>query len=168
MKKLITIILAMAMLLPAVALADLPDVAAFTDQELRDLITAASAELLARNTAEPDGILIFEKDGIKLYQTGEPTLSSEYMHIPVAVYNDTDFEMNVSPENAKINGWEVYSGGIVVGAKARKKGDIAFNIANADVTELGQIDSLRFSWLVFNQETWERPYEGEEEEYRFW
>ena len=43
MKKLITIILAMAMLLPAVALADLPDITSLSDQELKDLIEVCSA-----------------------------------------------------------------------------------------------------------------------------
>ena len=85
MKKLLTIILAVSLLLPAIALADLPDVTAYTDQELKDLISACSAELRARNTEEPAGTLVFEHEGVKLYQTGNPRFSSDYMYIPVSI-----------------------------------------------------------------------------------
>lgn len=168
MKKLITIILALAMLLPAVALADLPDVTGMTDQELHDMISACSAELMARNTSEPDGTLLFEFDGVKLYQKGEPYKSSSYLYIPVAIYSSKDFQLTLSLRNAKINGWEVYSSGITVDANAKKKGELCFDLSDADISGVEQIESLVFSWVVFNQDTWDTPYEGEEEEHRFW
>ena len=168
MKKLITIILALSMLIPAVSLADLPDVTVLSDQELKDLITAASAELIARNADGSAGTLVFECEGVKLYQIGEPRLSSDYMYIPVAVYNDLDYELTFMPNAAKINGWEVYSSGVTVVAKAKKKGEISFKISDADVKETSQIESLRMSWQIFNQETWDIMKVSEEEEYRFW
>ena len=167
MKKLFTMLVVIVLAMPAIAMADL-DVASMTDQELRDMIAACSAELRTRNTVEPDGTLLFETEGLRLYQIGEPHISSDYLYIPVAVHNDLGFQLSLSPKVAKINGWEVYSNGVLVSAEAKKKDELSFKIADADVTELAQIDSIRFAWTVFNMDTWEFPYEGEEEELRFW
>lgn len=167
MKKLFAMILALALALPALALSD-PDVTSMTDQELRDMIAACSAELRARATVEPEGTLIFETEGLRLYQIGEVQVASDYMYIPVAVYNDLDFQASLTPKSVTINGWEVYSGGVAVNAKAKKKDEIAFSLSDADVTGLAQIDSFRFGWTLFNLDTWTTLYEGEEEEQRFW
>lgn len=167
MKKLFTLLLVLALALPALVLAD-PDVTSMTDQELRDMITACSAELRARTTEETDGTLLFETEGLKLYQIGEPRVSSDYLYIPVAIYNDLDFQVSLSPNVPKINGWEIYSSGASANAKSKKKGELSFKIADADVTALDQIDSFVFGWSVFNMDTWEFPYVSEGEEQRFW
>ena len=168
MKKLITIILAMAMLLPAVALADLPDVTSLSDQELKDLIEVCSAELASRDTAKEEETLLFDQDGVKLYQTGEAYVYDEYLYVPVAIHSEKDFELSLGMENVKINGWETYSNGVFVIAGAKKKDKLTFKIADADISEISQIESLEFSWVVFNNETWEFLYRGEIEEHRFW
>lgn len=168
MKKLITIILAMAMLLPVVALADLPDITSLSDQELKDLIEVCSAELASRDTAKAEETLLFDQDGVKLFQTGEAYVYDEYMYIPVAIHSEKDFELSLGMENVKLNGWDVYSSGVFVSANAKKKGELSFKIADADVSEISQIESLEFSWVIFNNETWEFPYRGEVEEHRFW
>jgi len=167
MKKLFAMILVIALALPVIALAD-PDVTSMTDQELRDMITACSAELRARSTTEPDGTLLFETEGLKLYQIGEPRVSSDYLYIPVAIYNDLDFQVSLSPNVPKINGWEIYSSGASANAKSKKKDELSFKISDADVTALDQIDSFVFGWTVFNMDTWEFPFESEGEEQRFW
>ena len=59
MKRLITIILILALAVPAAALAD-QDISLMTDQELKDMIAACSAEIRSRNTSEPEGILLFD------------------------------------------------------------------------------------------------------------
>ena len=71
-------------------------------------------------------------------------------------------------ESARQNGWETYSSGVFVIAGAKKKGELIFKIADADISEISQIESLEFSWVIFNNETWEFPYRGEVEEHRFW
>lgn len=168
MKKLITIILAMAMLLPAVALADLPDITSLSDQELKDLIEVCSAELASRDTAKAEETLLFDQDGVKLYQTDEAYVYDEYLYVPVAIHSEKDFELSLGMENVKINGWETYSNGVFVIAGAKKKDKLTFKIADADINEISQIESLEFSWVVFNNETWEFLYRGEIEEHRFW
>ena len=169
MKKLITIILALAMLLPAVAMADLPDVTSLSDQELKDLIEVCSAELASRDTAKAEESLLFDHDGVKLYQTGEAYVyDEEYLYVPVTIHSEKDFELSLGMENVKINGWETYSSGVFVIAGAKKKDKLSFRIADADISEISQIESLEFSWVIFNNETWEFPYRGEVEEHRFW
>lgn len=169
MKKLLAIILVVAILLPIAALADLPDVTGMTDQELKDLISACSQELRARNTSEPEGILLFEYEGIRIYQTGDAYTSSSFLYVPIAVYNDNDYGVGVMVENANINGWDVYSDGCMVSGKGKNKDDIAFSIEDADVKAIDQIESLKFTWRVFNTDSYDTIYEQKErEEHRFW
>lgn len=169
MKKLITVILILSLILPAAALSDLPDVTAFSDQELKDLISACSQELMARNTSEPEGVLLYEYEGVRVYQTGDAYISSRYLYVPVAVYNDMDHEMVISVENCQINGWDVFGSNCRASGKAKKKDDIAFNIEDADVTSIDQISSLRFVWQVYDYEDRKTVYTQEEpEEHRFW
>lgn len=170
MKKLITIILAVAMLLPAIALADLPDVTAFTDQELKDLISACSAELMARNTSEPEGTLLFEYEGARIYQTGDAEIGFVgYLQIPIAIYNDMDIGVSISVDKAVCNGWDIYGLGEGASPHAKKKGTLTFAVNDADVTSLDQIESLRFIWTVTNTENYMYIYkQPEPEEHRFW
>ena len=166
MKKLFAVIL-IIVILPVIALAN-PDVSSMTDQELRDMIAACSAELRARATSEPDGILIFEWEGVKVYQIGDPYISFSFLYVPVAVYNDTDSEMVISPENVLCNGWSIYGGSCRAPGKAKKKDTISFNVEDANVSELNTIDSLSFHFEVYDYTNRKTVYEGETSEYRFW
>ena len=169
MKKLLALILTVALLLPALALADLPDVTGMTDQELKDLISACSAELMARNKTEPEGILLFEYEGVRVYQTDDVRVFSSFLYVPVAIYNDTDHKVSVSPDNVICNGWDIYGGGCNASGKAKNKADMSFNIGDADVTSVDQIESLKFVWTVYNMDTYKKIYVQEEaEEHRFW
>ena len=167
MKKLLSMILVL-ILLPVIALAD-PDVASMTDQELTDLIAACSAELMARHTVEPDGILIFEYEGVKVYQTGDAAVLGDYLRIPVALNNENDYEVIIGINTPICNGWEIYASGCSAAANARKKGTLSFEVSEADVTEIDQIISLTFRWQVFDNNTWTTVYIQEEaEDHRFW
>ena len=168
MKKLIATIL-IIILLPIAALADLPDVTGMTDQELKDLISACSQELMTRNTSEPEGILLFEMDGFKVFQTGAAEISSGFMRIPVTLYNENDFGVSISPYETNCNGWDIWSGGGSVSANAKSKETLSFSVEDAEVTEIDQIESLKFVWLVYNTDTYDEIYEQKEkEEHRFW
>lgn len=168
MKKLIATILIVT-LLPIAALADLPDVTGMTDQELKDLISACSQELRARNTSEPEGILLFEMDGFKVFQTGAAEISSGFMRIPVTLYNENDFGVSINPYKANCNGWDIWSGGGDVSANARSKETLTFSVEEAEVTEIDQIESLKFIWKVYNTNTYDDIYNQKDpEEHRFW
>jgi hypothetical protein len=170
MKKLITVTLILALLLPAVALADLPDITGMTDQELKDLISACSQELRARNTSEPEGILIFEYEGVRVYQTGDVYFDNRgYLNFPVAVYNDTEHEMVISIEDATCNGWDVSALNCRATGKAKHKDDLSIKVIDADVTSIDQIESLAFRWKVLDFTDLKEIYlQEEKEEHRFW
>lgn len=170
MKKLITIILILALAVPALALADLPDVTGMTDQELHDMISACSAELMARSTTEPDGTLLFEYEGTKVYQTGEAEISFiGYLQIPIAIYNDSDTAVSIGVDNVICNGWEIIGFCESASAHAKKKGTLTFAVDSADVTSIDQIESLKFIWTVTNEDTFMYIYkQTEPEEHRFW
>ena len=168
MKKLIATILIIIML-PIAALADLPDVTGMTDQELKDLISACSQELRARNTSEPEGILLFEMNGFKMFQTGDAYISSGFMRIPVALYNENDFGVSISPYKTNCNGWDIWSDGGDVSANAKSKEFLSFSVDEADVIEIDQIESLKFVWKVYDTNTYHDIYDQKEpEEHRFW
>lgn len=171
MKKLITIILAVTLFLPAVALADLPDVSGLSDQELKDLIAACSAELMSRNVTEPEGTLLFNAGGMRAYQTGNAYIDdSGLLRIPVTICNDLNERAAISLEDETCNGWDIMSqGGAETKANSKKKAEMFFWVNKADVTDISQIDSLRFRWTVFSMESAQTLYEQEEiEEHRFW
>jgi hypothetical protein len=168
MKKLLSLIIALV-LLPIAALADLPDVAGMTDQELKDLISACSQELRFRNTSEPEGILLFEMDGFKVFQTGAAKISGGFMRIPVTLYNENDFGVSISPYGANCNGWDIWSACGDVSANAKSKETLTFSVEEAEVTEIDQIESLKFVWKVYNTNTFDNIYNQKEpEEHRFW
>ena len=169
MKKLIATIL-IIILLPIAAMADLPDVTGMTDQELKDLISACSQELRARNTSEPEGILLFEYEGARIYQTGKAEINfMGYLEIPVAIYNDMDIGISFGMDNVTCNGWDIYGSSVGASAKAKKKDTLMFSVPDAEVKSMDQIDSLRFKWTVTNTETYMFIFKQEEqEEHRFW
>ena len=169
MKKLITTILILALAVPSLALADLPDVTGMTDQELHDMISACSAELMARSTTEPDGTLLFEYDGFRVYQTGEAVLSGKKITIPVLMINDRDVETSVGIRDAVCNGWEIdirTGSGLV--EKSKRRDEIVITLTDdINLTSLDEIESLVFRWTategimyVFKEE--------ERTEHRFW
>jgi hypothetical protein len=169
MRKLLSIILAMV-LLPIVALADLPDVTGMSDQELKDMIAACSHELMSRNTSEPEGTLIFEYEGVKVYQIGDPYFDfSGFLRLPVAVYNDTDCEMVISPQETHCNGWDISAGNCRATGKAKNKDDIYFEVSDADVTSIDQILNFDFKWQLYDFTNYKVVYLQEtKEEHRFW
>lgn len=170
MKKLFAIVLVLAMFLPAAVLADLPDVTALSDQELKDLVSAASAELMSRNASDPEGTLLYEYEGARIYQTGPAEINFlGYLEIPVVVYNDMDIGISFGMDNVICNGWEIDGSGASASAKAKKKDAMSFSVSDADITSIDQIESLRFKWTVANTETYMFIYKQEaQEEHRFW
>ena len=167
MKKLLTIILALAMLIPAAALADLPDVTGYSDQELKDLITAASAELMARNTVEPEGTLLFDYDGFCVYQTGDASLSNGYIVVPIILSNNRNVTTSIGIRETVCNGWVsgTYSSSDVP-EKAKKRDEIRLNVKDAEVSSLEDISSLVFQWTATEGIMY--VFKEDRTEHRFW
>ena len=167
MKKLVIVTLILALILPAIALADLPDVSGMTDQELKDMINAASTELMARNTTEPEGTLLYEYDGISLYQTGDAYIKRGYIHVPAVMINNRSQSSHIDMENVVCNGWECSGSiGTYVSENAKKRVEIEINVNDANITSLDEIESLKFKWTV--GENYMFINKEESEEHRFW
>lgn len=169
MKKLFTLILALALILPAATLAD-PDVKSMTDQQLRDLISACSAELQARATTPEGWILLFEYEGSAVYQIGEAKVSSskKYLNVPVAVVNNTDQSITFSPSYTTCNGWEINTFGCDASGNAKKKTELIFSLEDAEVQSLDEITSLKFLWIVYDGNFHTLFKEETPTEHRFW
>jgi len=169
MRKLITLLLILALAVPMAATADV-DFASMTDQQLKDMIQSCSEELQQRQTTPEGWVLIFEYDGIKIYQTGEAKIFLGFLDIPVAVFNDTDRDILITADDALCNGWDVYSSGCSAKKHTKNRGEISFHTTDAFVKSIDQITSLQFRWDVID--TTEKAvsiYEQEEpEEHRFW
>ena len=170
MKRLITIFLILALVVPAATLADI-DVSSMSDQELKDMIAACSSELTARASLEPDGILLFNAGGMRMYQTGDAYINKTgLLCIPVVVCNDLNERAAINLKDETCNGWDIMSqGGAETKAKSKKKAEMFFWVNKADVTDISQITSLRFRWTVFSMETAKTLYEEDKiGEHRFW
>lgn len=170
MKKLFAIILVVAMLLPIAALADLPDVTGMTDQELKDLISACSRELMARNTVEPEGIVLFDEAGIRLYQTGDAYIERGRIKVPCAMYNDLDITASVSPINVSCNSYSTFGySGSELQPHSWAKCELDFATSELELKSLDEVISLLFSWQIYSLEKPGIVYEQKErEEHRFW
>ena len=170
MKKLLAVILAVTMLLPAIALADLPDISGLSDQELKDLISACSQELMSRNKSESEDTLLFEYEDVRVYQAGKPSIDRlGYLTIPVTVYNDMDHEMVITPEDVTCNGWDIFATNCRATGNSKNKDELKFKVSDANVKSIDKIDSLLFRWEVIDFTEFDIVYTQEErEEHRFW
>ena len=168
MKKLLTLILALALILPAAALAD-PDVKSMTDQQLRDLISACSAELQARATTPEGWILLLEYESVQLYQIGEAKLgSSKIITVPVAIINNSDKDVSIDAADVLCNGWEIDCWGPKASANTKKKGELQFFADDSDVESLEDVSSILFVWKIWDSD-YNVIYKDEEPaEHRFW
>ena len=169
MKKLLATIL-IIVLLPIAALADLPDVTGMTDQELKDLISACSKELMARNTVEPEGIVLFDEAGIRLYQTGDAYIERGRIKVPCAMYNDLDIMASVSPINVSCNSYSTFGySGSELQPHSWAKCELDFATSELELKSLDEVISLLFSWQIYSLEKPGIVYEQKErEEHRFW
>ena len=169
MKKILSLILTLFLLMPVFANADL-DVSAMSDQELKDTIAACSAELRARATVSPDWVLLFEYRSVKVYQTGDAEIDRfGRLIIPVAIINDMDYPVLISIQDAKCNGWEIFSDGCSTKTGNSKVKDIlTFDIRDANIESIDQIDSLTFSWWFINRDNTKDSFTDEYTEHRFW
>lgn len=171
MKKLLTIILTLALILPAAAFADGQDVASMSDQELKDMIALCSSELQKRS-ATPDGwILLFEYEGAAIYQIGEAEISSTkyFLNIPVAVVNDSDQTIKFSPSRITCNGWEIDGNTCGANAHSKKMDTLSFYIEYAyQIEALEDITSLQFAWTAYDWDFKALFREEEVSEHRFW
>lgn len=169
MKKIIAFFLLITFLFPVIALSEF-DYSSMTNEELKEIISLCSAELRARETIDPDWVLLFDCDTVKIYQYDNAEISIfGSLRVPVVVINEMDYDIIVSIKKAKCNGWEIYSDGPSASAQSKKKDTLSFSVDEAFVESIDQINSLEFIWnVIIRKEKAETYYTSEPEEHCFW
>ena len=154
MKKMVALFIALVMLLPVVCLADPAEVSSMTDEELKEMISACSAELRKRAAVEPDLVLLFDLGGVRIYQTGEAYISeSGRLKVPVIVYNDLDEKISVSIIDPTINDFVVH--GYIypqLPPHSKAKDELDFSSEDVELTGINDIYSLILGCQIYSVE----------------
>lgn len=165
------ILVASVALFCSFALAEV-DVSGLTDQELKNLISDCSAELRKRATSsDPDGVLLFDHGGMRLYQTGDAFISdSGRITVPVVLFNDLETSTaSLSPIFVVCNGVAT-SGDIGPWIPPQSMTTTVIDFATMDVglQSLDDVFSLVFQWQIYAAGEGVLLETSEREEHRFW
>ena len=165
------ILMVSAVLLCSVALAEV-DVSGLSDQELKDLISDCSAELRKRAAStDPEGILLFDQGGMRLYQTGDAVFNSDKgtITVPVLVVNDSDVRACCGHDNLICNGWQIFeAGGTDSAPHSRHMADLTYFVSDVGLTSLDDIYSLSGNWYVLSSDVGYIYQQETPEEFRYW
>lgn len=161
MKKLLSIVLALILLvaIPCEAFAE-NDLSALSDEELAALITDARMELAKRSLKAVADTVLFEKDGVTVYTTGNNTFEdygdSQYLNVEVVVINDSDKKIAIVDDGASVNGWEVQYYGIGdISAGKKKRGNIEFVVSDAGISAMEEIDDIEVTFQILDEDSYE-------------
>ncbi len=165
------IIMVTVVLLCSSALADV-DVSGMTDQELKDLLSDCSAELRKRAAStDPEGVLLFDQGGMRLYQTGDAFISdSGRLKIPVTLCNDLESSTaSLSPVFVVCNGVAT-SGNIGPWIPPQSMTVTVLDFATEDcsIDSLDDVFSLVFQWQIYAAGEGVLLETPERDEHRFW
>ena len=165
------ILIISAALLCSTALAEV-DLSGLTDQELKDLISGCSAELRKRAaSSDPEGVLLFDQGGIRLYQTGDAFIDdSGRIKVPVTLFNDLEASTaSLSPVFVVCNGVAV-SGDIGPWIPPQSMTVTEMDFATMDVGlhSLDDVFSLVYQWQIYAAGEGVLLETLEREEHRFW
>lgn len=169
-KRLLSLLFVLVLLCSS-ALADI-DVSSMTDAELKNLMSLCAYELRSRAASEdPEGILLLDQGGMKLYQVGDASLnvSSGMIEIPVLVVNDSDEEMFCGMDDVICNGVEVdLMSGTMTTAKARQNVSMYLMASDVGLKSLDDVYNLSGRWYVMNTRGDYLYQQEDPEEIRFW
>lgn len=158
MKKIIALALSLLLLIaiPCEAFAELPDFAAMSDEELKEIVDAARNELAIRGLNLKEDTLLFEQDGVQVFLTGEHIFNdygeNKSLEIEVIMINDSEYTLSLSGDYASMNGWSVYFygfGGVAPGKK--KKATIEFDADMAEVETFEEIEDVEVTFRLFDE-----------------
>ena len=165
------ILMVSAVLLCSVALAEV-DVSGLNDQELKDLISDCSAELRKRAAStDPEGVLLFDQGGMRLYQTGDAFISdSGRLKVPVTLCNDLESSTaSLSPVFVVCNC--VSTGGYLgswIPPQSMTFTELDFATEDCRISSVDDVFSLVFQWQIYAVGEGVLLETPEREEHRFW
>ena len=144
MKKILVILLAVCMILPAAASADY-DFSAMTDDELRAVIDAARSELRARSAQETEKIYLIHDKYADIYFTGKAKDTYYGYELEVIFENKSDVEIMFSLDDVILNGWMLtgYDDIGITPAHAKSRGALCLDYKSAELSDYTQIDTVR-------------------------
>lgn len=160
MKRTLALLFALLMLC-GTCLAEGLDYPSMTDEQLHAVIDAARNELSKRELVLDGKTLLFEKEGVSVYLTGDfkedsfTTDSLHYMRAEVIVVNDSDLNVRVGIDSMSVNGWEVSCSGFsAVSAGKKVKDELYFNAVDTDVTSVEEIETVEITFRLSNADTY--------------
>lgn len=163
-KKLVSIFtVLLSVVLATIVFAQDTDYASLSDEELRGIIQSARDELDRRKTAEEGNTILYDKDGIQVYFTGESSYNIsisdatyDILNMETIVINNSDKNISVSFSDCSINGWETKAGGVQdISAGKKKKDMVDFNLTLADITKKEEIDDIEYTLLIYDNDTYD-------------
>lgn len=153
MKKLVTFVIALALILSNVAFASNIDLGSLTDEELDALIKNAIFEQWLRKA---DNYMYYKDDwdykgddglSIRLRNFDE-NYGTIFFSI-LEVDNDTDEEIRINPIDARLNGWDIDCSCFDrVSAHGKKRCRISFDISQAGIDDPNEIYTFNVSYVI--------------------
>lgn len=167
MKRFIAVVMLLSILCTT-ALAEM-DVQSMTDQDLQQTINQCAEELRKRNTDE-SGTLIFEQEGLRLYQVGDAYIDkSGRIKVPVIGYSEIDARISVTPSIVACNGFTVQGYGLTyISPKSAMIGELDFATGDLKLESLDDVFSLIMTFSLYSPELGSVYGGGDRIEYRFW
>lgn len=161
MKKLMTILLTV-FLLCTTAYAEGIDWASMTDEEIQAIIDAGQEELHSRKGSEgesdADTKIILDYDGLTVTVT-DIHVESDWMYtdgalvVDVVIDNGSNRNYGANGTTVSINGWQVDSlAYFEVKAGKKMKDSFKFNLADAEISTLEEVESIEFVFTVFDDD----------------
>ncbi len=159
MKKLLSVLVALVLLLTSSACAAELDFSSMSVSDLQEVINAARNELL-KQTAISDGKLfvVDEPNDLQIYITGNgETNWMGTFELEAVVINNSKQDVSIAFENVVINGWETNAFGNQiqnVSAGRKKKDSIPLAFEEAEISSLSQVEEIEMSFYTFDPSTY--------------
>ena len=167
MKKMFSIFLILALLIPAMAFAEI-DWTGMDSSTIQMEIDRARAEILTRDIKTSDkGTIILDSDGLVVKLTDfsvEKSWDDTYtLKLNYTVANNSDKPMGFRTDSCYLNGWEV-SGSLYSNLEAGKKAkeeESFYNVdVDAEVSSIEELEELEMTMLTFDPNTYMTETDG--------
>lgn len=161
MKKLLTFILAVVLLVPAIAFAEV-DWTGMTVEDIQDEINRARAEILTRDIkTDEKGTVILDANGIVVSITSAEVKDSydgtKYLSLKFTAVNNSSEAVGFRTDKVYLNGWEIsgsISASLDAGMKAKKEDNFYSIDVDADVSSYEELEELKLIMLTYDANTY--------------
>ena len=166
MKKLLSMLLASAMLVAIPCQGADIDYASMSDADLQATADKARAELYRRHVEEGAGDLVLcDAEGVQVALTGDAHLGSGgYFRMDATFVNNSDKTISVYSDKGYLNGWEVYcsldTSKLAPGKKAR--GELVFLLEDAGISTVEEIEDITLVFHITDTATYDYMWNSPE------